>query len=170
MRRTMRATEGLFTPPTRRKLTGVGLASMLVLSILGAGTVTAATPQWTPGYGTDSAGAQPSSGASSTFVSPGKKVGFLEWLRNDDTSNISQLFLTATTRPAAGLVAAKWTIKSGAGVIVRSGPCPTVQPFKCGFCALSAGQTVYVTFAFTAPSVADGKPFDLDLLWSTTGV
>jgi hypothetical protein len=152
-----------------RRLVGIGLASVLVLSILGVGAVAAANPTWTPGYGTSSTGPQPGSGASSTSVSSGKKVGFFEWLRNDDTSNISQLFLTAIPRTAASLGAAKWTIQSPSGATVRSGTCPTKQPFKCGFGALNAGNTVYVVLSFTAPNLTDGGSFFVDFEWNTTG-
>src|SRR6185503_16471024 len=94
----MRAT----TTPAKRRTRGIASAmvatALVALSILGSGTALAANPDWIVGHGTDSSPLvpQPLSGASSTSVSAGQEVGFFEWLKNNGTSNISQLYVTAT--------------------------------------------------------------------------
>ena len=119
----MRAT----TTPAKRRTRGIASAmvatALVALSILGSGTALAANPTWIVGHGTDSSlvGPQPASGASSSAVSAGAEVGFFEWIRNDDTSNISQLSVVATTTPSATVVGASWTIKNAGGA---SGPRP----------------------------------------------
>ena len=56
---------------------GLVMTSVVALSILGGGTALAANPDWVGGYGTDrTVTPQPTSGASSTFVSAGQQVGF----------------------------------------------------------------------------------------------
>src|SRR6185295_12245892 len=123
-------------PPRRRGLiTGLVTASVLALSLFAGGTALAANPSWVVGHGTDSAptAPQPASGASSSAVGAGRQVGFFEWLRNDDTSNISQLYLTASTTPSATVAGATWTIKTAAGTTVRAGVCPTATPLTCSF-------------------------------------
>jgi len=143
---------------------------VLALSVIGGGTAIATTPTWTVGHGTDSfASFQPPSGASSTAVSAGSKVGFFEWLRNDGTSNISQLFLTATTTPSASVFGAKWSIKDSSGVVLRSGDCPSTTPLSCSFGALNPSQTVYVTVAFTTGNAADGTIESVAFDWNANG-
>src|SRR5260221_14757876 len=99
----MRSTVGNRRVSTWRKFAGLVSAFVLVLSIFGAGTASAANPAgWTAGHGTDSSLAQqPGSGASSSVVSSGHTVGFFEWLRNSGPRNISQLFDVATTSAEA---------------------------------------------------------------------
>jgi hypothetical protein len=169
----MRAT----TTPAKRRTRGIASAmvatALVALSILGSGTALAANPSWIVGYGTDSslpAAQQPDSGASSTSVSAGQEVGFFEWLKNDGPSNISQLYLTASTDPVAAVAGANWTIKNGS-TVVRSGTCPTKTPLKCTFGALNAGHTVYVVAAFTAnKSLADGTTQGVYFEFNSTGV
>lgn len=162
----MRATEGNRRMRTRRKLTGIVAASVLALSVIGGGTAIASVPGWTVGHGTDSwATFQPSSGASSTAVSAGKKVGFFEWLRNDGTSNISQLYLKETT--SAAVFGAKWSIKDRDGNVLSFGDCPSTTPLACSFGALNPRETVYVIVAFTTPS--NGKAEAVTFDWSSNG-
>jgi len=146
-------------------------AAVLALSVIGSGTILGATPTWPVGHGTDSfATPQPASGASSSAVSAGAKVGFFEWLRNDDSSNISQLYMTATTTPSATVAGAQWTIKDSSGAVVRSGTCPTATPLACSFGALNSTQTVYVVVAFTtSANLADGTIQGVEFDFSATG-
>lgn len=166
----MRATVGNRRVRTWRKLTGIIAASMLAMSAVGGGTAFASTPDWTVGHGTDSfASPQPSSGASSTAVSAGNTVGFFEWLRNDGTSNISQLYLTARTTPSAQVFGATWTIRTSSGAVVRSGVCPSTTPLNCSFGALNPTQTVYATVAFTTGNAADGTTQSVVFDWNANG-
>lgn len=148
------------------------MAAALVASVVGAGTASAATPNWSVGHGTSYlAFPAPTSGASSTAVSAGARVGFFEWLHNGDTSNISQLFLNASTSPTATVFGAQWTIKDVTDLItVRSGTCPTATPLVCSFGALNSGQTVYVVVAYTlSSSLSDGTVESASFDFNTTG-
>jgi hypothetical protein len=168
----MRAINHSRAPRRRGLITGLVTASVLTLSLFAGGTALGANPNWIVGHGTDSAptAPQPDSGASSSFVGAGRQVGFFEWLRNGDTSNISQLYVTASTTPGATVVGATWTIKNAAGVTVRTGLCPTATPLSCSFGALNAGNTVYVVAAFTTRSnLADGATQAVHFEFNTTG-
>lgn len=165
----MHETVGVRHRRTRRTLAGIVAASVLALSALGGGTALGANPDWTVGHGTLWT-APTGSGASSSLVSAGSEVGFYEWLHNGDTSNISQLFLTATTSPTAAVAGAVWTIKDASENLVRSGACPAATPLACSFGALNAGQTVYVVAAFTtSANLADGATQNVNFLFNTTG-
>jgi hypothetical protein len=167
----MHVTVGVRHGRTWRTLTGLATASVLALSALGGGSALSANQldSWTVGHGTLWT-APPPSGASSSLVSAGSEVGFYEWLHNGDTSNISQLFLTATTSPTAAVAGAVWTIKDANEVQVGSGTCPATTPLACSFGALNAGQTVYVVVAFTTSAgLADGATQNVDFLFNTTG-
>jgi hypothetical protein len=165
----MRATT-ISLPRVRRLLTATVITSVLALSTLG-GAALAANPSWAVGHGTDSfAVPQPASGASSSAVSAGAEVGFFEWIRNDDTSNISQLNVVATPTPSATVVGASWTIKNGAGATTGSGTCPAATPLSCSFGALRPGETLYLVAAFTTRSnLADGSTQAVRFDFNSTG-
>ena len=168
----MRATILPRAPRRRGLITGLVTASVLTLSMLAGGTALGANPNWIVGHGTDSAptAPQPDSGASSSAVGAGRQVGFFEWLRNGDTSNISQLYLTASTTPSATVAGATWTIKNAAGATVRTGVCPAATPLTCSFGALNSGNTVYIVAAFTTPStLANGATQAVHFEFNTTG-
>src|SRR5918995_3597425 len=167
----MRATSHPRRPRGRGLITGLVTASVLTLSVFAGGTVLGANPKWVVGHGTDSSAAvQPDSGASSSAVAAGRRVGFFEWLRNDDTSNISQLYVSASTTPGATVVGATWAIKTGAGTTVRTGICPTTTPLNCSFGALNAGHTLYLVAAFTTRAdLADGATQNVRFEFNTTG-
>lgn len=145
---------------------------LIIAAMLPVGALAATPAGWVAGFGTDSSAAtQPSSGASSSFVAAGKRVGFFEWLRNDGPSNIAQLFLTeGITAPSAPVAGASWIIKNSSGGEIRHGTCPTATPLNCSFGALNATQTVYVVVALTtSANLADGASLGVDFLWNTTG-
>ncbi|MEX1169892.1 MAG: hypothetical protein WEE50_07100 [Chloroflexota bacterium] len=165
----MHATHELRRVRARRTLITVVAASLLAVSAF-AGNATAATPNWSVGYGTDWDGPVLNSGASSAGVSAGSEVGFFEWLHNGGTSNISQLFVTATTTPTATVAGAFWTIQDASDVVVRTGACPVATPLVCSFGALNAGHTVYVVAAFTTGSnLADDTVQRVTFNFTTTG-
>ena len=172
----MRAT----TTPAKRRTRGIASAmvitAVVALSILGGGTALAANPTWVVGHGTNSfVVPQPASGASSSAVSAGAEVGFFEWIRNDDTSNISQLSVVGTATPSATVAGASWTIKAGeaggaVGTTVRSGLCPVATPLNCAFGALRSGETLYLVAAFTSASgLADGSTQRVRFDFNSTG-
>src|SRR5206468_2252003 len=78
-------------------LTTAGLLVSLVAVSVGFPVSTlAAIPLVTVGYGTQAV-QLPTTGAQPTAVTPGGYVQFSIWARNDDTSTISQFFLTEST-------------------------------------------------------------------------
>jgi hypothetical protein len=164
----MRVTEGNRRVHAWRRLVALVATMALGLSLIGSGTAFAANPQWIVGHGTD--WQNPGAGASSTSVSAGSEVGFFEWLHNGGTSNIAQLFMTASTQPNATVAGALWTIKDANEVAVRSGACPIATPLACSFGALNAGHTVYIVAAFTiAGNVADNTVQNVTFSFNTTG-
>jgi len=154
---------------TRGLVAGAVATAVLAMSILGGGTALAANPNWFAGYGTDRTVTPAlTTGQSSTSVAAGKEVGFFTWLWNDDTSNISQLYVTAKfDGTSAG---ATFTIQNAAGTVVRSGSCAPAAALDCSVGPLNAGNTVYVTAAFTTKtSAADGAILPITIEYNTTG-
>ncbi len=168
----MRASTTSKARRTRGIAAAVLTASVMALSVLGAGTALAKVPNWSVGHGTSSnpSDPQPASGASSTSVSAGKQVGFFEWIKNGGPSNISKLFVDATTTPSATVVGASWTIQDAAGAVVGSGTCPTATPLACSFGALRAGNTLYLVASFAAQAnLADGSTQAVHFEFTTSG-
>jgi hypothetical protein len=165
----MRVSEGNVRVRTWRKLAAIIATSVLTITIFG-GTVQAAQPNWPVGHGTDyQADPAPASGASSSSVAAGKTVGFFEWLHNPGASNISRLYVNATTSSSLSLVGATWTIEDIAGN-VRGDVCAPTTAWLCSFGALNAGETVYVTAAFrTAANLADGTQQSVRFEFNATG-
>jgi hypothetical protein len=148
---------------------GLVMTSVIALSILGGGTALAANPTWNVGFGPDSSVAAPS-GASQSTVSAGQQVIFSEWMRNDDTSNISQLFLTSKASAPATVVSASWIITSSSGSTVRTGTCPAVTPLACTFGALNSGNSVAFSALYNVGSgIADGTVLTMTYEFNTTG-
>lgn len=168
----MRATEGNRRVRTWRKLGGLIFASLLAASLFG-GTAQAAQPTWPVGHGTAWQTPLADSGASSSSVAAGSKVGFFEWLHNPGSSNISQLYVNATT--SLSVVGAVFTIKAdaanGTETTVRGPlPCAPTTTWLCSFGALNAGQTVYLTAAFgTDATLRDGSNVDVRFEFNATG-
>jgi hypothetical protein len=135
------------------------------------GAVQAAQPSWQVGHGTNYlASPAPASGASSSSVAAGKTVGFFEWLHNNTPSNISQLYMNATTTPTATLVGASWTIQDDAQTVLRQGTCVPTTASLCSFGALNSGETVYVTAAFTtSANLANGATQKVLFTFNATG-
>jgi hypothetical protein len=153
---------------TWQKLAGVISASLLAVTVLG-GTTQAAQPAWNVGHGTLWT-SPTASGASSSSVGAGKTAGFFEWLHNQTSANISQLYLNASMTPAATFAGAEWTIKDDAETFVRAGTCAPTTSWLCSFGALNSGETVYVTLAFTiSADVADGRTDTLNASFNATG-
>jgi hypothetical protein len=164
----MRAINGPRRLHGRRRLTGILAASLLAVTMLG-GTTLAAQPVWQVGHGT--LYTSPTlSGASSSSVSAGNTAGFFEWLHNQTSSNISQLYMNATVTPNATLAGAVWTIKGPGETQVRNGTCAPTSAWVCSFGALNSGETVYVTLAFTISSAAaNGVTESLAASFNATG-
>jgi hypothetical protein len=152
------------------------MTSVIALSILGGGTALAAVPNWSVGGGTDSSVAAPS-GASTSTVTAGEQLHFNEWIRNNGSGNISQLYLTSgATNDVTGktlpttVLGASW-IKVDALGNQTPGTCPVATPLACSFGALNAGATLYLSADYTVGgSVADGTVLRMTFEFNTSGV
>jgi hypothetical protein len=168
----MRATEANRRGRIWRKSAGIVAASLLAITVLG-GTTLAAQPAWEVGHGTVyTPPTQPQlpSGASSTSVSAGKTAGFFEWLHNQTSSNISQLYMNATLTPDGTFAGAVYTIKDASGTQVGAGTCAPTSAWLCSFGALNSGNTVYITLAYgIASNAADGAKESLTASFNATG-
>jgi len=155
---------------------GLVMTSVIALSILGGGTALAANPNWSTGGGTDSSVAAPS-GASTSTVTAGEQLHFNEWIRNNGSGNISQLYLTSgATNDVTGktlpttVLGASW-IKVDALGNQTPGTCPVATPLACSFGAVNAGTTLYLSADYTVGgSVADGTVLRMTFEFNTTGV
>jgi hypothetical protein len=149
----------------RGVLAGLITGSLLAWSILGSGTALAANPNWAAGFGAN--GSSQLTGQSSTSVAAGKHAGFFLWMQNNDTSNISQLYLTGTS--TATFSGATFTVVSGS-TFVRSGTCAAVDPLDCSIGVLRSGQTVNVIVSYLiSGSAKDGSNVGVKFEFNTTG-
>jgi hypothetical protein len=154
--------------PTHRRrgvLAGLITGSLLAWSLLGSGAALAANPNWAAGFGAD--GSSQLTGQSSTSVAAGKHAGFFIWMQNNDTANISQLFLTGTS--TATFSGGTFQVKDSTGV-VRTGTCAAVDPLDCSIGALRSGQTVDVIVSYLInASAKDGSNVGVKFEFNTTG-
>ena len=146
-----------------RILASIGISISLTLGLMAIPAASlAALPTVHTGYGTDShATVQPTTGALPPTVAPGEPVAFQLWARNDDTSNVSQFYLSAIT--TGTLTSATWAKSSG-----QSGTCAPTTTSTCSFGQLKPGVTVYVTAVFTTPT--SGSSMGVNFVFSTTGL
>src|SRR5262249_5626697 len=65
---------------------------------------------------------------------------------------------------------ATYVIKNAAGTVVRSGACAPAAALDCSVGPLNAGNTIYVTAAFTTnASAKDGSNAPITIEYNTTG-
>jgi hypothetical protein len=147
-----------------RIFASVGLAVSLSLSMVALpAVVLGALPDVSIGYGTNAdATSQPGSGAVPAKVDKGEPAAFQIWARNDDTSTISQFFLSIDA-DGGTLSSATWSKSSG-----QSGTCSTTTAYDCSFGQLKPDVTVYVTVVITTPTV--GSTMVPTFVFSTTGI
>jgi len=97
-----------------------------------------------------------------SMVTPGAAAGYRFTIHNDGSSNISQLYLTASVN---GLSASE----SPAPVFIdgdRSGLCETDPVLYCAFGALNADHSIALTVAYTTSGTGT---FDVTFYLSSTG-
>jgi hypothetical protein len=143
-------------------LTTLTLFLSLTASVALPASTLAAIPLVHAGRGTE---ANPLAGPSSAEprkVFPGERAQFSIWARNDDTSTVSQFFLTETVGLA--IYSASWSKSDG-----TSGSCPTTNPLNCSFGQLKPDESidaviVLVTAVSTNPSQTVG------FIFSTVGI
>lgn len=147
----------------RQRISTVITTASLVLSLTAVSvalpsSTLAAIPNVHAGRGT--VGQLLATGAQPGAVSPGAYVQFSTWARNDDTSTVSQFFLTETTgRP---INSATWSGSNG------SGSCATTLPLNCSFGQLKPGQ--FVNAVIVLQTTGSLSPMPVRFVWSTVGI
>ncbi len=146
-----------------RTLATVGLSVSLALGLIAVpATSLAALPLVHTGWGTDSnAAVPPTTGATPLTVKPGEPVAFQIWARDDDTSTISQFYLSELS--VGTFLSATWTKSTG-----QSGTCAPASTYICSFGQLKPTVTVYVTAVFKKTPTS-GLSMGVDFAFSTTG-
>lgn len=141
-------------------LTSVTLLLSLTASVALPASTLAAIPNVLAGRGTE---AVPLAGTSAqpTVVSPGAYVQFSTWARNDDTSTVSQFFLTESL--GRTIYSVHWARKDG-----TLGTCPTSLPLNCSFGQLKPGDWINATIVVQA--LATGASMPVRFVWSTVGI
>lgn len=144
----MRAPQGRDGRHRQLRTITLVMAGLLMMSLLGTGSVLAAKPDLivtgnaAPGTANDT-----TQTAQPTTVSTNDTVQFTTSIKNVDTSNVSQLYFATATLPAGAAVS---KITSD-----RAGACSTTSTPLCSFGALRPGESVRVTVIFTTPAVAN---------------
>ena len=145
----MRATEGIRRVRTWQKLAGLTAASVLALSAIAAGTVSAATPTVAWGSFTPD---NTATGAQPDLVSAGSVVSFTVSLRNDDHSTISQLYLKAVTQAAAPApeVTGLYFVSSNRSSCAQ--PSTSQTTLSCSFRNVKPHNVVTVQVGYAVPA------------------
>jgi hypothetical protein len=141
--------------------TGSLLLSLTAVSVALPASTLAAIPNVVAGRGTEAAPLGTASSAVPGTVSPGAYVQFSIWARNDDTSTVSQFFLTETTNRT--IYSASWTRNNGA-----TGTCGTAVPLNCSFGQLKPHESIDAVIVLQAP--ATGTTMPVNFVWSTVGI
>lgn len=136
------------------------LLSLTAVSVALPASTLAAIPDVHAGRGTAASDLAGTS-AEPTTVSPGARVQFRIWARNDDTSTVSQFFLTETF--GRTIYSASWSRNDG-----TTGNCPATTPLTCSFGQLKPEQSIDAVIVLqTTGSVS---PMPVNFVWSTVGI
>ncbi|MBA3687481.1 MAG: hypothetical protein H0W81_01380 [Chloroflexi bacterium] len=136
------------------------LLSLTAVSVALPASTLAAIPNVAAGRGTE-ASELTGTGAQPSTVSPGSRVQFSIWARNDDTSTVSQFFLTETT--GRTVYSATWSSSTG-----KTGSCAASTPLNCSFGQLKPGQSIDAVIVLQTPMSAASMP--VNFVWSTVGI
>jgi hypothetical protein len=145
----MRVSEGAGGRRSSWRMLVLATAGLMVMSILGTGSVLAARPNLIvtgnaePGTTGDTA-----TTAQPTTVSTNDTVQFTTSIYNDDTSNVSQLYFTTLTNPGGATVSSITADRPGCAI--------DTTPL-CTFGALRPDEHVRVTIVLTTPAVANSS-------------
>lgn len=137
------------------------LLSLTAVSVVLPASTLAAIPNVQAGRGTEANPLGTLSGAQPTTVSPGSRVQFSIWARNDDTSTVSQFFLTETT--GRTVYSASWSKSNG-----TTGSCAASTPLSCSFGQLKPGQSIDAVIVLQTPM--SGASMPVNFVWSTVGI
>jgi hypothetical protein len=138
------------------------LVSLSAVSVALPASTLAAIPDVTAGLGTEATPIEPpATSAQPSVVSPGAYVQFSTWARNDDTSTVSQFFLTESYERT--IYSVNWTRNDG-----TPGTCPTTIPLNCSFGQLKPGESIDAVIVLQAISTGTSMP--VEFVWSTVGI
>jgi hypothetical protein len=137
------------------------LLSLTAVSVALPASTLAAIPNVASGRGTEAAPLGTASSAVPSTVSPGAYVQFRVWARNDDTSTVSQFFLTETY--GRTIYSASWSRSNG-----TSGSCATTTPLSCSFGQLKPHEWINAVIVLQA--TASGSSMPVNFVWSTVGI
>jgi len=136
------------------------LLSLTALSVAVPAATLAATPTVATGYGSEAVPLT-GTGAQPTTVTPGARVQFSLWARNDDPSTISQFFLTESLNRT--IYSAAWSSSDGS-----SGTCPTTVPLTCSFGQVTPGESIDAVIVLQTTTTGASMP--VNFVWSTVGI
>lgn len=136
------------------------LLSLTAVSVALPASTLAAIPNVHAGRGTEAVPLEGTS-AQPTVVSPAAYVQFSTWARNDDTSTVSQFFLTEFYGQT--IYSVNWTRNDG-----TTGTCPTSLPLNCSFGQLKPGEWIDAFIVVQAPTSGTSMP--VRFVWSTVGI
>ena len=142
-------------------LTTVSLLLSLTAAVALPASTLAAIPTVASGRGTEASPITGPSSAEPMKVSPGAYAQFSTWARNDDTSTISQFFLTETTGKT--IYSASWTKSDG-----TTGDCPAATPLACSFGQLKPDE--FIDAVIVLQTTGTASPMPVRFVWSTVGI
>lgn len=137
------------------------LLSLTAVSVALPASTLAAIPDVEAGRGTESSPLGNATSAEPTTVSPGARVEFSIWARNDDTSTVSQFFLTETF--GRTIYSASWSRNDG-----TTGNCPATTPLTCSFGQLKPDESIDAVIVLQTVTTGDQMP--VNFVWSTVGI
>ena len=138
------------------------LISLTAVSVALPASTLAAIPNVTAGRGTVAVPiVPPATSAQPTVVSPGALVQFSTWARNDDTSTVSQFFLTESL--GRTIYSINWARKDG-----TTGTCSTSPSLNCSFGQLKPGD--WINASIVVQALASGTSTPVRFVWSTVGI
>jgi hypothetical protein len=138
------------------------LLSLTAVSVVLPASTLAAIPEVAAGRGTVANDLGTAFSAEPKKVSPGAYVQFKTWARNEDTSTISQFFLTETN--GLTIYSASWLKSDG-----TEGNCATTIPLSCSFGQLKPWESIDAVIVLQAPLDAVGS-IAVEFVWSTVGI
>jgi hypothetical protein len=144
--------------------------SLTAVSVAVPATTLAALPDLQSGRGTYihqliGTSASPTMVSPSTLKVP-SYAAFSIWAYNNDTSTISQLFLSAVFPagvPAGSVQSVTWSKSGGSDTA-----CQASDPLNCGFGQLKPRQWIDAKIVYKVPN--SGTSMDVPFVWSTVGL
>ena len=135
---------------------------MTAVSVVLPASTLAAIPNVLSGRGAEANQIVGPSSAEPRKVFPGERAQFSIWAFNDDTSTVSQFFLTETEGLA--IYSASWSNSNG-----TTGTCPTTIPLSCSFGQLRPDESIDAVIVLQTP-VSTAPSVGVNFVFSTVGI